>query len=90
MPAGTLEVAVVALTDVVNEDVEALMSLFDPPEPRPATNLSPRNLMLFSNALLFFAFQSALDPGTAPFPVKPMYKTSFALCPLLPVILSLG
>lgn len=97
VPAGApeevrllVEVVAVVRADVVSDDASALTELLDPAEPSPATNLSPRDLMLFSNVLLSFAFQSALDPGTALLPVKPMYKTSFSLCPLSPVMSSLG
>ena len=85
-----LKVVAVLRPDVAVEDVAPSVEPLDSTEPSPATNLSQRDLMLFSNVLLSFAFQSALDPGTAPFPVKPMYKTSFSLCPLSPVISSSG
>jgi hypothetical protein len=85
-----LEVVAVVCADVVNEDVVPFAEPLDSAEPSPVTNLSPRDLMLFSNILLTFAFQSTLDPGTAPFPVKPMYKASFSLYPLSLVISSSG
>ena len=55
-----------------------------------ATSLSPKDLMLSSKALLSLACQSASLPGTASLLVNPMYMISFSLCPLSPVMLSLG
>jgi len=58
---------------------------------RLATSLSPRALMLASKSAVFFAFQLApLFPGTAPLPVKPMYRTSLGSWPLSPLRPSLG
>lgn len=58
---------------------------------RPATSLSPSALMLSSNSLVLEAFHLApFLPGTAPSPVKPMYKTSLGPWPLSPLRPSLG
>lgn len=58
---------------------------------RVATSLSPRALMLCSNSWAFLAFQFApFLPGTASFPKKPMYMTSFAPWPAFPDRRSLG